>query len=108
MKSRLSYLYAIITIVISFTTQTTALAETPNYDIFEITLTATGTYSNPYLQMAGDNTSLGFVVANFSGPNNETITIDGFWDGGNTWKIRMAPTAVGMWTYTTSSIDPGL
>jgi len=111
MKSVLTYMYAMVIILIFFLTQTIAFAATQgthNYAIFEITLTATGNYSNPYLQMPGDSTSPGFVVANFNGPNGETVTIDGFWDGGNTWKIRMAPTAVGTWTYTTFSPDNGL
>lgn len=29
-----------------------------------------------------------------------------FWDGGNTWKIRFAPTVVGNWSFTTVSSDP--
>jgi hypothetical protein len=78
------------------------------YGILEVTLTATGNYPNSYLKMPGDDTTPGFVVGTFTGPNGETITIDGFWDGGQTWKIRMTPTAVGTWTYTTSSADPGL
>jgi hypothetical protein len=82
--------------------------DVPRYGLFELTLAAQGSYSNPYLQMPGDDTSPGFVVGTFTGPNNEIITIDGFWDGGQTWKIRMAPTAVGAWTYSTVSSDPGL
>jgi hypothetical protein len=80
----------------------------PVYGVFELTLTAAGNYSSPYLQMPGDNTTPGFVVGTFTGPNGEKVVIDGFWDGGSTWKIRMAPTAVGTWTYSTSSSDTGL
>jgi hypothetical protein len=82
--------------------------EVPLYGVFEVTLTATGNYSNPYLQMPGDDATPGFVVATFTGPNDEAIKMDGFWDGGDIWKIRMAPTAVGTWSYVTSSVDPGL
>src|SRR5215510_12710408 len=77
----------------------------PKYGIFELPLTATGNYANPYLQMPGDDTSRGFVVGTFTGPGGKTIIIDGFWDGGNSWKIRMAPTVVGDWSYKTSSPD---
>jgi len=80
----------------------------PKYGVFELTLTAKGNYSDPYLQMPGDDTTHGFVVGTFNGPNGEAISIDGFWDGGRKWKIRMAPTALGTWTYLTSSSDPGL
>lgn len=78
------------------------------YDVFELNLTASGSYANPYLMMPGDSTSPGFVTAVFTAPNNTVIKVDGFWDGGNTWKIRMAPTMPGIWTYSTSSSDPGL
>src|SRR5262245_39997169 len=80
----------------------------PRYDVFEIALTAAGSYHNPYLEMPADATTRGFVVGTFTGPGGEKITIDGFWDGGSTWKIRMAPTVVGTWRYTTFSADAGL
>jgi len=82
--------------------------DVPKYGVFEVTLTASGSYSNPYLQMPGDNTTPGFVVGTFNGPGGATIQIDGFWDGGSTWKVRMAPTVEGAWTYSTSSSDSGL
>jgi hypothetical protein len=34
--------------------------------------------------------------------------MDGFWDGGNTWKNRKAPITLGTWSYTTSSTNVGL
>ena len=70
------------------------------YDVFETSFTATSSYSNPYLEAS--------ITATFAGPSGQTITLDGFWDGGNTWKVRVAPTGVGTWTYTTSSADAGL
>jgi chitodextrinase len=88
--------------------QTLLESDVPKYGIFEVTLTASGSYSNPYLQMPGDNTTPGFVVGTFNGPGGVTIQMDGFWDGGNVWKIRMTPTVEGYWTYSTSSSDSGL
>ena len=32
----------------------------------------------------------------------------GFWDGGQTWRVRFAPPAPGEWSYRTASADPGL
>ncbi|MEZ0333281.1 MAG: DUF5060 domain-containing protein [Gemmatimonadales bacterium] len=63
----------------------------------EITLTAANQYSNPYTQTG--------VTATFSGPDGPK-TVNGFWDGGTTWKIRFTPTAEGTWTYLTRSTDP--
>jgi hypothetical protein len=70
------------------------------YQVHELSFTATGSYGNPYLDAS--------LSATFTGPSQQTLTIDGFWDGGNIWRVRMAPTALGTWTYTTSSSDPGL
>jgi len=41
----------------------------------------------------------------FTGPNNTTLTMPAFWDGGTTWKVRFAPTKVGTWTYKTVCSD---
>ncbi len=91
------------------TVQKTTVASIPKYGTYEVTLTDSGNYTNPYLQMPADSTTAGFVTGTFTGPGGTpVITIDGFWDGGDTWKIRMAPTVEGTWTYTTSSTDSGL
>jgi len=34
--------------------------------------------------------------------------VDGFYDGGNTWRFRFMPTQLGIWHWTTASNDPGL
>ena len=80
----------------------------PQWGVFELSLKAGISYDNPYLEMPGDNSSPGFVVGTFTGPDGLTIVIDGFFSGGDTWTIRMAPTVTGTWTYTTFSADPGL
>lgn len=63
------------------------------YGVFELPIVASGITTNKYM-----NTNLHGV---FRGPT-QTIEIDGFWNGGDIWKIRMAPTEVGNWTYTLS------
>lgn len=45
------------------------------------------------------------VQAEFCGPNGETITLHGFWDGGDVWKVRFAPISVGTWRYHTRASD---
>lgn len=84
------------------------ISKVPKYGVFELTLNVAGNYANPYLLMPGDNTTPGFLVGKFMSPDGNTITMDGFWDNGKTWKIRMSPTATGTWRYVTSSKDPGL
>lgn len=66
------------------------------YDVFELRLQGSET-KNAYLDT--------WVKGRFTGPG-KTIEIDGFWDGGNVWKVRMAPTAVGLWNYSITSSDP--
>ncbi len=67
-----------------------------------ITLTAALEVKNPFLDVE--------LTARFTGPNGESLTLAGYWDGGKIYRIRFAPTAVGMWRYETgaSNNDPGL
>ncbi|MCL1793371.1 MAG: DUF4038 domain-containing protein [Oscillospiraceae bacterium] len=43
----------------------------------------------------------------FSSENGEKLVVPGFWDGGNTWKVRFAPTEIGKWSYATAFSDMG-
>ena len=71
------------------------------WDTHEIELTAAGSYANPFKDVS--------VTATFTHTSSgKTITIDGFHDGGSTWRLRFMPTELGDWTYTTSSADSGL
>ena len=64
--------------------------------------TATMETANPFLDVE--------ITARFTGPNGETLVLPGYWDGGKTYCVRFAPTAVGIWRYETSASngDPGL
>jgi hypothetical protein len=70
------------------------------YSRHELTFTATGANGNPYNEI--------YLDVQFHAPNGKVITVPGFWDGGNTWHARIAPTVVGRWTWTTTSSDPGM
>ncbi|MEF8853227.1 MAG: DUF4038 domain-containing protein [Haloarculaceae archaeon] len=37
-----------------------------------------------------------------------TDTVPGFWDGGDTFRVRFAPPETGTWTWETTADDPGL
>jgi len=83
----------IIIVLIIYSWSSLLLAvEVPLFDVFEVTLTTTNNYANPYKDVT--------LSATFTGPGPSTITIPGFWDGGNTWKVRIAPTIIGDWTLT--------
>ncbi|SVC03824.1 uncharacterized protein METZ01_LOCUS256678, partial [marine metagenome] len=63
----------------------------------EITLTSSRGYFHPLLDVS--------VQGIFTGPDGRHITIKGFWDGDDTWRIRFAPPTEGTWSYRTESTD---
>jgi len=71
---------------------------TETWKAVEITLHSSKSYANPYMDVE--------LNATFVGPGGVSLTLPGFWDGGNTWRIRFAPTVVGNWSFTTVSSDP--
>lgn len=75
-------------------------AVVPKWSIFEMELHSSGIYAIPYKEVS--------LTAIFSGPDNRLMKVSGFWDGGNSFKIRFTPTIEGKWEYKTSSNDPGL
>jgi len=43
------------------------------------------------------------LSATFTGPGGVKLVVPGFFDGAAGWKVRFAPTAVGAWSFATSS-----
>lgn len=69
------------------------------WNMWEKTLTSSTTYTNPYSGVT--------ISVTYTGPNDETITGKGFWDGSNSFKLRnMFPTP-GTWSWTTTCTDTG-
>ena len=79
-----------------------AQTNVPKWSVYEVHLTASTSSSNSYTDPNGR------VTATFSGPGGVRQSTTGFWDGGQSFKVRFTPTAEGMWTYQTSSSDAGL
>ena len=48
------------------------------------------------------------VHVTFTGPDGRARTVDGFWDGGDTWRVRFMPDTTGTWHYRTASSDDDL
>ena len=65
----------------------------------EIALTTSRQHGNAYTGVS--------LSAIFTGPSR-TVRVNGFWDGGQLFKIRMLPTEAGEWRWTTTSSDPEL
>jgi PKD repeat protein len=73
-------------------------ADTEQWATFE--LTASGpSGGNPYLEVRWS--------ATFT-QGSRSFTVPGFWDGGDTYKIRFSPPTIGKWQYKTQSAAPGL
>ena len=64
--------------------------------IIELSFTSSKSYPNPVTDVN--------MTATFTN-GDTTITRPAFWDGGNSWKIRFAPTRTGTWSYTTNCDD---
>jgi dienelactone hydrolase len=78
-------------------------AEIGCYDVFEAVLTASKAYVNPFLDVT--------LTATFTAPSGHKLKVYGFYDGQNTWRLRVAPDEVGQWHYVThagNAEDKGL
>ncbi len=72
------------------------------WDTKELSFTSERSYSNPFRDVA--------LKATFTrlGGNRSSLTVNGFYDGGTTWRVRFMPPELGRWEYITESTDPGL
>ncbi len=70
--------------------------------IHELSFTASGDYANPYLEQDPPLLQVTFEQA------GARLVLEGFWDGGKTWKVRFAPPRPGEWRWRSQSKDAGL
>lgn len=60
---------------------------------FETSFTSRRKYENPLQETD--------LRVTFTSPSKKTRIVDGFWDGGSTWRVRFSPDEEGEWTYIT-------
>lgn len=81
------------------------------WEVYELEMTAERELGNPYVDGLPESGS-GYVSVIFQGESGEAegerLEVTGFWDGGQTWRVRFAPPAPGEWSYRSRSADPGL
>lgn len=65
----------------------------PQWQVFEAVCKSSNQYENP--------PQAATLQAVFKSPSGATRTIDGFWDGDQTWRIRFSPFEKGEWSFTT-------
>ena len=92
-----SGLITVLIILFSLTKMYATDYSAEQWRVVEIPLTSSVIYTDPFNDVD--------VTATFTGPDGSTITRPAFWDGGNSWKIRFAPTLTGTWKYTTTCTD---
>ncbi len=76
------------------------------WDVYEIILKSADVLKNPYISCLeeGKPAYVKSIFTCTSGPGlGKKITIAGFWDGNDIWKIRFAPPLSGIWKYETIS-----
>jgi len=82
----------------AYTQTSSKKQDVPLYDIFEASFNGPSS-GNP------------FVDVTFSAVfmrEHRSVTVDGFYDGNGTYKVRFMPDTLGEWTYTTSSNNAAL
>lgn len=69
----------------------------PQWGRFEQAFNSSYRYENPLQDVD--------LAVTFVAPTGEEMTVDGFWDGGNIWRVRLMPDAPGFWRYRTACSD---
>jgi hypothetical protein len=69
----------------------------PKWERFEREFRSSVSYQNPLNEVN--------VAVVFTSPSGQSVTVDAFWDGGRSWKVRFSPKEVGKWLYTVVCSD---
>ena len=68
-------------------------AQVHTYEVVEERFTAEKAYDNPYMDVD--------LWVDLSGPTGQQIRIPAFWDGGQSFRVRMMGTVPGTWKWST-------
>lgn len=61
------------------------------HEVFEIAVTSSTVYGNPFTETR--------LEAEFTGPEGQRVKLSGFYDGEGSWKARFVPDREGIWRY---------
>lgn len=64
----------------------------PLYSVYELTFEGPTGLAKPAAEVQ--------LLCTWEGPGQRRISVQGFWDGGSTWRCRFTPTKVGPWRLT--------
>lgn len=82
---------------------TSPVASVPRWGWIEFAFTASQAYTHPLQEVR--------LHARFTSPSERERQVEGFWDGGDTWRVRFDPDEEGEWHYqtiATNADDTGL
>jgi hypothetical protein len=71
------------------------------WDTCELSFSAAQSYANPFRDVTLSATLTHALTGT-------SLSVNGFYDGGETWRLRVMPDQVGVWQVRTHSADPGL
>lgn len=77
----------------------TSFGDVTTWTRWEHTLTSGVSYPNPYQQVT--------LAVTYTGPDSRSFQGYGFWDGGQTFKLRFLFPTPGLWTWRTTCSDAG-
>lgn len=75
----------------------------PRWGLFEAAFASTEPAANPFQDRD--------LFVTFTSPSGTPVTVRGFWDGGDVWRVRFSPGETGTWSFTTRAVpetDSGL
>jgi len=64
------------------------------WGVFEAEFRSRSSYADPLRDVS--------LTCIFRSPSGEEHTVDAFWDGSSTWRVRFMPDETGLWTYRTA------
>ncbi|MFC1634423.1 DUF4038 domain-containing protein [Planctomycetota bacterium] len=100
-QNKLIHCFALLLLIMSRQPDANAAnLNVERFGFFETSFKASDYYANPFTDLDAE--------AKIKRPDGSTWSIPLFWDGGNTWKLRLSPDITGDWSYTVHSKDKGL
>lgn len=78
-------------------------SDVPKWGLFEAAFASTTPSASPFQDKD--------LFVTFTSPTKRAVTVRGFWDGGDVWRVRFSPDEAGEWTYVTRALpasDSGL
>jgi hypothetical protein len=94
---------SVVALIVLAASGCTSDSGVPKWGRFQAAFASTAPADNPLQDKE--------LFVTFTSPTKRTVTVRGFWDGGDVWRVRFSPDETGDWTYATRAVpqnDSGL